>query len=142
MPSDGVRLVHDPIRVSRWIGEQQGCPFTMPVDHGIGLESGGQMVAGLIWYPRTDKTVWAHIAATSSSPLFLRAALDAVFAAADEVHFIAPEGHPKMLRFAEVLGATEIKPPDDCCEGQDRQFKLQRNQGLHRRIQEPSWQHQ
>ena len=119
-------ITRDGMAVSRWMAERLGADYLMPCEGGVGQVVDGQMVAGLIWYSRDDKSVWAHLVVDVPTPAFLREAIAAPFEAADEVHFLAHEDHAPLRRLAQRLGAESV-PPDDSRSGQGwTQYRLRR----------------
>jgi RimJ/RimL family protein N-acetyltransferase len=69
------RIIFDqPERIATWVEQRIGTPQNFERYTAIGLESGGELIAGAVFTGYTDVNLMVHVAGTRlwASPVFLR----------------------------------------------------------------------
>jgi hypothetical protein len=120
-------ITYDIDRVTQWVAQEHGHAGRWPFlpTGAVGYEPAGDMTAGLIWYPRDNVSVWAHIAVRVPSLMFAIEAAKAVFCHAETVHFSVPAQNAGAMRLAAAIGAQQDREAG-CTDPGTIHFRVQR----------------
>ena len=104
------RIINDKMRVGPWVGKKVFLQFTPEVSQALGLERGGEIVAGVIYTGWNGRSVVCHVAVEGlMTPAYLAAIFHYPFVHCGAEKIIAPvsEGNEESVRFVKKLGFRE-----------------------------------